>query len=252
MNLPKEYVDIYKNYLKEINEIQREIRSIRRRQKFITKTENVAEIIEESPKSKIYTFSDGKIYIGKLINLKMNGMGTLSCIDENNQTTEYTGEFVDNMKEGKGMYTFANANVYVGNFSDDFLNGIGQMSYISQDEYIGNWENGLKHGHGIYKWSEGCIYIGDFKKGKMDGYGVCLDKSGKVIYKGEWKNNLIDGFGTYYWEDGNWYEGDFIKGKKHGFGTFYMGEELVYEGTWKFDKPSIFNRTLDEIFSIKL
>ena len=28
--------------------------------------------------------------------------------------------------------------------------------------------------------------------------------------------------------------------------------ELVYEGTWKFDKPCIFDRSLDEIFSIKL
>ena len=41
-------------------------------------------------------------------------------------------------------------------------------------------------------------------------------------------------------------------GKRHGYGTFYLNNELVYQGTWKYDKPCIFDKTLDEIFSFKL
>ena len=94
-------------------------------------------------------------------------------------------------------------------------------------------------------------YIGEFKNNKMDGYGVCYDCHGNVIYEGEWKNNLVHGKGIYIWEEGKRYEGEFLHGKKHGDGTFYLNNELVYEGTWKFDKPCIFDRSLDEIFSIK-
>ncbi|MDU6535275.1 MAG: hypothetical protein E6517_07535, partial [Intestinibacter bartlettii] len=45
--------------------------------------------------------------------------------------------------------------------------------------------------------------------------------------------------------------GEFRNGKKHGYGSFYLDGELVYEGTWKFDKPSIFGRSLEEIFTVK-
>ena len=43
-----------------------------------------------------------------------------------------------------------------------------------------------------------------------------------------------------------------MHGKKHGNGTFYLNGELIYEGTWKFDKPSVFGRSLDELFCVKL
>ena len=117
---------------------------------------------------------------------------------------------------------------------------------------MGNWLDGKKHGKGIYIWNDNSMYIGEFKNNKMDGYGVCYDCHGNIIYEGEWKNNLVHGKGIYIWEEGKRYEGEFLHGKKHGDGTFYLNNELVYEGTWKFDKPCIFDRSLDEIFSIKL
>ena len=44
------------------------------------------------------------------------------------------------------------------------------------------------------------------------------------------ENNLVHGKGTYIWEEGKRYEGEFLHGKKHGDGTFYLNNELVYEG----------------------
>ena len=123
------------------------------------------------------------------------------------------------------------------------------MVYNSKDEYMGNWEDGKRNGKGIYKWRDECMYIGEFKNNKMEGNGACYDANGRLIYEGGWKNNLAHGIGIYIWEEGKTYKGEFVHGKRHGQGTFYLNHELVYEGTWKFDKPSIFNRTLDEIFS---
>ena len=74
---------------------------------------------------------------------------------------------------------------------------------------------------------------------------------GGLIYEGQWKSNQIHGTGTYIWSDSKKYVGEFRNGKKHGYGSFYLDGELVYEGTWKFDKPSIFGRSLEEIFTVK-
>ena len=105
---------------------------------------------------------------------------------------------------------------------------------------------------GIYIWNDNSMYIGEFKIIKWMGMEYVYDCHGHIIYEGEWKNNLVHGKGNIIWEEGKRYEGEFLHGKKHGDGTFYLNNELVYEGTWKFDKPCIFDRSLDEIFSIKL
>ena len=80
---------------------------------------------------------------------------------------------------------------------------------------------------------------------------MCYDTEGNLIYEGMWKNNLVHGKGTYIWQDGKKYIGEFVHGKRHGQGSFYIGNELAYDGTWEFDKPCILNMTLDEIFSFR-
>ena len=93
------------------------------------------------------------------------------------------------------------------------------------------------------------IYIGDFKDGKMDGNGSCFNSKGELIYDGEWKLGQIHGKGKYIWNRNKWYEGDFQQGEKHGEGTFYLNGDPVYQGTWKFDKPSIFDKSFEEIIA---
>ncbi|TQW47096.1 hypothetical protein D1N78_11470, partial [Clostridioides difficile] len=252
-----------------INEVNKEIRSIKNMKKRVLKRGDFApenEVLElegktirdiddvdtKKPKNKIYKFSNGDVYVGKFLEGKMEGKGSYTFFVDEGTVMEYIGEFKEDKKNGKGNFIFSNGNEYIGYFEEDMMSGIGNMLYSSKDEYIGTWKNGKKDGKGIYKWSDGCIYAGEFKGGKMEGYGICYNSKGEVLYEGEWKNNLIHGKGTYIWEKGKKYIGEFMHGKKHGQGTFYLNNELVYEGTWKFDKPSIFDRTLDEIFSLRL
>ena len=203
-------------------------------------------------KDKIYYFSNGDKYIGKVERNELHGNGYYIMYDNGNVILEYTGEFVNNLREGIGECKFANGNIYIGNFKDDLMNGIGQMIYSNGDEYIGQWENGQKNGLGIFTWNDKTKYNGEFKEGKMDGEGQCFDQNGNLLYEGQWKNNLAHGMGTYIWNEGKKYEGEFMHGKKHGKGRFYLNGELIYEGTWKFDKPSVFGRTLEELFCVKL
>lgn len=203
---------------------------------------------------KIYEFTNGDVYIGAIVDGNMDGMG--SYIFDPKQgldimgNVEYIGEFKENIREGGGTFIYKNGNEYIGNFSDNISNGIGRMKYKNGDEYLGYWKNGKKHGHGIYTWRDGSIYIGEFANSKMQGHGVCYDSNGDLVYEGEWKNNLLDGRGIYIWDDGKYYEGEFKKGKKHGDGKFYVNDELIFEGSWKQDKPYVFNKSFEELFKL--
>lgn len=270
MNLSNEHMDTYKEYLKHIHDVNKLVKSVANMKRHSIKKElfaNEEEIFElegkkeleeenktKKVKNKIYKFSNGDLYIGEVEGRNMHGKGCYEFFHvkgEENYTT-YSGEFKEGKKCGCGEFNFENGNVYTGSFDEDTMNGIGQIIYNSTDVYIGNWENGKKNDFGIYIWSDNYVYAGDFKDGKMDGQGICYNDLGEIIYNGEWKNNLIDGVGVYNWGNGKRYEGEFFQGKKHGKGMFYLNDELVYDGTWKFDKPSIFDKSLDEIFSLRL
>ena len=254
MSISKDFVNIYKSYLREVNHYKKTIKHVENMKRKIEKkqvmaTEEEIKLLEKEElneedefsctKDKIYYFSNGDKYIGKVERNELHGNGYYIMYDNGNVILEYTGEFVNNLREGIGECKFANGNIYIGNFKDDLMNGIGQMIYSNGDEYIGQWENGQKNGLGIFTWNDKTKYNGEFKEGKMDG-------------EGQWKNNLAHGMGTYIWNEGKKYEGEFMHGKKHGKGRFYLNGELIYEGTWKFDKPSVFGRTLEELFCVKL
>ncbi|KKY02975.1 hypothetical protein VN21_00265 [Paraclostridium benzoelyticum] len=203
----------------------------------------------EKASGRIHTFYNGDRYIGKLIDGQMTGKGTYIFLQNDGSELEYVGDFKEDMKNGNGICELPNKCLYIGQWKDDVMEGIGKMIYASDDEYLGNWKHGKKEGHGIYTWKDSGMYIGEFKHGKMEGIGTCYDYNGFIIYEGEFKNNLPHGQGVYTWPDNKRYVGEFKHGKRHGFGTFYINDEISYQGNWKFDKPSIFNKSLDELIS---
>lgn len=261
----KELIEIYK---KSIHSIEKDIKHIKLFNKFILKTPiicerevlaldtntgiNIGNIGQQKTKNsgRVFTFYNGDTYVGKMIDGKMEGKGSYIFSNEDGETNaSYIGNFKNDLKDGGGRCNLPNGCVYTGEWKEDVMYGIGKMNYNSGDEYIGNWKNGKKEGHGVYTWKGSGMYIGEFKNGNMDGIGTCYNNDGIIIYEGEWKNNLAHGKGMYIWEDNKKYIGEFRHGKKHGHGTFYINNEIYYQGSWKFDKPSIFNKSLDEILS---
>ena len=267
MNTEQNNKDLIETYRKTIYSIEKEIKRISLFNKFISKRsshcqqESLAleggQVISVSninnsnkkPSGRIHTFYNGDEYIGKIIDGKMEGKGTYKFFQESGKELEYVGHFKNDMKDGNGTCELPNGCVYTGQWKEDLMDGIGKMHYVSDDEYLGNWKHGKKEGHGMYTWKNRGMYIGEFKHGKMDGIGTCYDEKGRIIYEGEFKNNLPHGKGTYIWPDNKRYVGEFRHGKKHGYGTFYIENDICYQGNWKFDKPIIFNKSLDEIIS---
>lgn len=203
---------------------------------------------------RVYNLSNGDKFVGNLKEGKMHGLGSYIFADSDtndikSKNTEYIGNFNLGIRDGQGIFKFANGNEYTGYFKNNMSNGIGIMKYKNQDEYIGNWIDGKKEGLGIYTWKDGFMYVGNFLNSKMDGVGSCFNMKGETVYQGEWKSGQIHGHGKYIWYKGKFYEGDFKLGQKHGYGIFYLDNIPIYTGTWKFDKPSIFNKTFDEIFT---
>lgn len=267
MTISKDFVNIYKKYLREINDFKRSIKYIEHMKRKVEKKQLVANeeeiyLVEKQQltkddeftcnKEKLYNFSNGDKYIGKIEKNELHGKGYYVMYDDEGIIMEYMGEFKNNMREGIGQCKLKNGNLYIGEFRDDLMNGLGEMIYNNGDIYIGQWLNGRKDGLGIFTWSDNTRYNGEFRNGKMEGEGQCFDQSGNLIYEGQWKNDYIHGLGTYIWNDNKKYEGEFKHGKKHGKGSFYLNGDLIYEGTWRFDKPSVFGRSLEEFFCVNV
>ena len=134
-------------------------------------------------------------------------------------------KFVDGVKEGKGVYQFANGDKYEGEFSNDNRNGfILNMLIINKgygimridgdrESYEGDWVRGEKHGRGTYKFNNG-------------------DQ-----YSGQWENSMRYGRGTYTWFTGDTYTGEWKDDKMTGFGKVTTLAGKVLEG--KFDDDAL-------------
>lgn len=65
--------------------------------------------------------------------------------------TRYKGDFVNNVIEGYGQFTYPNGDTYEGMTKEGKYHGEGTFKAGSKEqvkEYKGQWLNGVKHGKG--------------------------------------------------------------------------------------------------------
>lgn len=152
----------------------------------------------------------GDYYEGEMARGKFHGKGKLVMTSLG---LEYEGEWLNNMRHGRGTETWKDGRSFSGEFLEDF-----------------------KH-YGEFSFPDGTNYNGSFLKNEFSGFGV-LSSPGKYHYSGGFMDGLKHGKGKITFDNGDYYDGDFYKGKKHGKGIFYwMSEEKTYEGDWYNDKP---------------
>ena len=60
----------------------------------------------------------------------------------------YEGSFLNNKKEGYGVFTYGDGKVYKGHFQNDKRHGTGHFSINEENYYTGEWQNGKMHGLG--------------------------------------------------------------------------------------------------------
>lgn len=73
-------------------------------------------------------YANGDAYEGEWMGDRPNGQGSLTMKDKGE---EYSGEFLNQKKHGRGLYKFANGDVYEGGWKEDVRHGKGL--YMSAD-----------------------------------------------------------------------------------------------------------------------
>ncbi|XP_009809153.2 radial spoke head 10 homolog B [Gavia stellata] len=157
-------------------------------------------------------------YIGYWCKGKRHGKGTIYYDQEH--TSWYSGDWVNNVKEGWGMRCYKSGNIYEGQWEKNVCHGKGRMRWLTANqEYMGQWVDGIQHGYGTHIWflkrtpaSQYPLrneYIGVFVNGERHGHGKFIYASG-AVYSGEWVCNKKHGKGKFVFKNGHVYEGEFI------------------------------------------
>ena len=112
----------------------------------------------------------------------------------------YKGPFIDQKKEGKGIYKYNSGEKYEGEYKNNLRDGIGIYTYKDGYIYNGEWKKDKKHGKGILYFPNGEIYEGDFKDGDFDGLGIFHYYNGDKFI-GNFRNNSREGYGIKFTND---------------------------------------------------
>lgn len=151
----------------------------------------------------------GRSYEGDWYMGHWHGHGTI----KNSIGDEYTGQVVNDLKEGEGTLNYSDGRVFRGIFrEDDAVKGT--LIFPDGAKYVGELRNGNRHGYGVYYFTDGSRYEGN-----------------SVM-------SVFEGKGKMTWPDGGWYEGDWVQGEIHGFGKEVRPDgSLRHDGPWRKGVP---------------
>src|SRR5512145_681773 len=112
---------------------------------------------------------------------------------------------------GNGKYVYSNGFIYEGNFVNGLREGRGMLKGADGSWFDGMWVKDKFEGQGTYVWPNGAKYIGAWTNGVQNGYGIYFYTNGDK-YTGYFKDNLFEGEGKYTWADGTSEGGIYEKG----------------------------------------
>jgi hypothetical protein len=139
----------------------------------------------------IQVFENGDKYEGSWEHNLMNGQGTLWVLDEKkNLRRRYTGDWVNDKKEGRGTMFFNNEDRYDGFWKDNLQFGEGRMIYKNGDVYVGHWDNGKRSGYGVLTKRNGDHFEGNWVNDMREGQGSYFFALKNKLFVGEYVEDL--------------------------------------------------------------
>lgn len=157
----------------------------------------------------------GVSYAASVINYKDGGV--------------YTGDVVENRREGYGEMKYSTGDTYTGFWRNDIINGRGKIVYANGNWYDGDWLNGRQHGGGTKVWATaGTKYSGEWVDDKIQ--GICTQSFSIFIYY----VFIATGQGWYRYPNGELYEGQWWNNMRHGRGEMKDKDHNVIDsGVWE-------------------
>ena len=152
----------------------------------------------------VYCLANGDTYSGGMREGLMHGEGEYCFALPHNG--RYKGQFVNNVRHGKGTLEFEENGLtyrYAGDFNEDAQTGRAVLHISNGDKYSGEFQDGRFHGHGEYVFNDGSRYDGEFADGVMHGVGsfVAAFDTSEIHgdgerFEGQWRNGVRHGKGV--------------------------------------------------------
>jgi len=196
---------------------------------------NLENSISNFTGTKTVTRADGSVYQGEFLNGLRQGRGICNYPEG----FCYDGDWLNDKATGQGKYTNLDGSVYVGGFLNGFRSGKGKETLADGRIYDGQWADNQKNGKGVMTWTDGDRYEGQIKDDNLNGFGKIYRADGG-IYEGNFVNGEYHGLGTYYHPDGDVYEGEFSEGVESGQAKYSFADP---------DYPDIDDYDSDEDFN---
>ncbi|XP_048871790.1 radial spoke head 10 homolog B [Brienomyrus brachyistius] len=194
-----------------------------------------------------YTWLDGSWYEGEVQNGLRHGVGTYRC---GTKCVSYRGQWHHGNRHGKGkiFYNQEMTSWYEGDWVNNTIDGWGVRRYLSGNVYEGQWKKSRRHGEGMMKWlTLGQQYSGHWENGMQHGQGTHTWFQRRIAgsqypqrneYTGQFVQGARQGQGTFFYANGASYEGGWQANKKHGQGKFTSKDGRVSEGEFVDDRMS--------------
>lgn len=126
------------------------------------------------------------------------------------------------------------ATEYTGNYVNGLRHGRGVLLCRDGSKYDGDWVNGKRDGVGILTLSSNQVLKGTFKDGKIyDAKGIARVAK-RSLYEGTWVKGVRTGEGTYTTPGGHVLRGIFRNNEIYtGKGVMVPPDKPIMRGTWK-------------------
>lgn len=115
--------------------------------------------------------------------------GALQWLKNGEPGNTYIGQYSRGKEHGRGTFIWLTSGaIYKGDFINGLREGKGVQTFVDGERYEGSWANDLPNGKGVYCWAKGACYEGDFVNQFMHGNGILTLRNGRV-FSGRWENS---------------------------------------------------------------
>ncbi|KAG5479127.1 hypothetical protein LSCM1_02979 [Leishmania martiniquensis] len=123
------------------------------------------------------SFADGSYYVGEWQRGRFHGRGTYESTDASGELRRYTGAYVNGKRHGYGAYT-SSAVSYTGEWMQDKKEGEGSLQVRGGGTYHGRWKADVPDGEGVYVTTSGEGHHDEMHCEARDGvFTTCVDRN---------------------------------------------------------------------------